>query len=128
MFLSYKIDMHIYVDYILAVVDPWGGGGGFKKQCSVKNVFCQYLYAIQPYKIRKYRVLQKSSKHCFISIFFHLGRRDTPSLFHPRSLLRVSSFGVLQKSSKHFLISIFFPPGERGTTPPCPTRSVQFCS
>ena len=40
-----------YVDYILAVVDP--GGGGFKK-------------------------LQKSSKHCFISIFFHLERRGHP--------------------------------------------------
>ena len=34
----------IYVDYILAVVDP--GGGGFKKQCSAKNVLCQYLYTI----------------------------------------------------------------------------------
>ena len=22
------------------------GGGGLQKQCSVKNVFCQYLYAI----------------------------------------------------------------------------------
>ena len=132
-------------------------GGGLKnnvvlKMCFV-NIYMQYSHT-------KYGNTEYFRSHLGIVLFpffFHLGRRGTPSLFHPRSLLRVSNneylffllffsykcvlsifiynialqnadFGVLQKSSKHFLISIFFPPGERGTTPPCPTRSVQFCS
>ena len=73
-------------------------------------------------------MLQKSSKHFLISIFFPLEEGDTPSLSHPAryfgSQTMCTYFGVLQKSYKHFLISIFFPPGERGTPPPCPTRSV----
>ena len=60
--------------------------------------------------------LQFFSYKCVLSIFIY------------NIALQNADFGVLQKSSKHFLISIFFPPGERGTTPPCPTRSVQFCS
>ena len=67
------------------------GGGGFTKQCSVKNVLCHYLYTILPYKIR---ILEYFRSHLSIFLFpfsFHLGRGGHPSLSHPRSLLRVSN-------------------------------------
>ena len=82
--VSYKIDMHMQTKY-----QQWQiMGGGFKKQCSVKNVLCQYLYTIQPYKIR---ILEYFRSHLSIFLFpfsFHLGRGGHPL------------------------------PGERGTPPP----------
>ena len=130
------------------------GGGPSKnnvvlKMCFV-NIHMQYSHT-------KYGNTEYFRSHLSIVLFPFFstrGKGDTPSLFHPRSLLRFSNneylfftifqlqcvlsifiynialqnadFGVLQKSSKHFLISIFFPLGDRGTTPPCPTRSVNF--
>ena len=103
-------------------------------------MFCQYLYTIEPYKIR---ILECFRSH--LSIFlFPSGERGTPPPCPTRSVLRTSNnedlflqfccykcvlsifiynialhntdFGVLQKSSKHFLISIFFPFGEGDTS------------
>ena len=84
----------------------------------IKNILSIYLFNIA-LQNTDFGVLQKSSKHFLISIFF-----PCPT---PRSVLRASNnedlflsifiyniaiqntdFGVLQKSSKHFLISIFF--------------------
>ena len=55
----------------------------FLQFCSYKFVlpiFIQYI-ALQN---TDFGVLQKSSKHFLISIFFPLGEGDTPSLSHPR--------------------------------------------
>ena len=58
-------------------MDP--GGGGFKKQCSVKNVLCQYVHVYNiAVQNTDFGVLQKSSKHFLISIFFPPGERGTP--------------------------------------------------
>ena len=51
------------------------------------NIYIQYSLA----KNTDFRILQKSSKHFLISIFFPLGQGDTPSLSHPLYVLRVSN-------------------------------------
>ena len=60
--------------------------------CSYKCVLSIFIYTIA-LQNTDFGVLQKSSKHFLISIFFYLGRRDTPSLSHPRSALRASHKG-----------------------------------
>ena len=111
-----------------------------------KNVFCALSIFIYNIALQNtdFGVLQKSSKHFLISIFFPPGERGTTPPCPTRSVLRASNnedlflqfcsykfvlsifiynialqntdFGVLQKSSKHFVISIFFPL-EEGDTP-----------
>ena len=88
MCLSYK-NWYAYVDYILAVVDP--GGGASKnnvvlKMCFV-NIYMQYSHT-------KYGNTEYFRSHLSIVLFPFFsswGKGDTPSLFHPRSLLRVSN-------------------------------------
>ena len=89
-------------------------------------------------------MLQKSSKHFLISIFFPPFSFRTPpppapfqkkiipiclqlcsykcvlSIFIYNIALQNTDFGVLQKSSKHFLISIFFYLGKGGHPLPVP--------
>ena len=54
----------------------------------VLPIFIIYNIALQN---TDYGVLHKSSKHFIISIFFPPVEGDTPSLSHPRSVLRVSN-------------------------------------
>ena len=91
------------------------GGGASKNnvvlKCALLICTCIYNIAVQN---TDFGVLQKSSKHFLISIFFPPGERGT--IFIYNIALQNTDFGVLQKSSKHFLISIFFPFGE-GVSP-----------
>ena len=64
--------------------------------CSYKCVLSISIYNIA-LQNTDFGVLQKSSKHFLISIFFYLGRGDTPSLSHPRSALRASYKGFATK-------------------------------
>ena len=122
----------------------------------VKNVFLSifiYNIALQNTDLG---VLQKSSKHFLIYIFFQpLSFRTPPpppppiqkknedlffAIFVVKNVvlsicicniaLQNTDFGVLQKSSKHFLMYIFFPPFSFRTPPPPQIRTyfVQFCS
>ena len=76
-------------------------------------------------------MLQKSSKHFLISIFFSPSsfcmllppplqtkylKCVLPIFIIHNIALQNTDYGVLHKSSKHFMISIFFPPVE-GDTP-----------
>ena len=110
----------------------------FLQCCSYKCVLSIFIYKIA-LQNTDFGVLQKSSKHFLISIFFTIFIPDAPpppplkneglflqscslkcvlSIFIIYNIaLQNTDFGVLHKSSiKHFMISIFFPPVE-GDTP-----------
>ena len=57
-------------------------------------------------------MLQKTSKQSLISIFFHIGRGDTPSHTHPRSKLppSIMSFALAYSNSTHNFLDPPLPP------------------
>ena len=67
-----------------------GGGGGFQKNVVKKCVLSIFIYNIA-LQNTDFGVLQKSSKHFLISIFFPPGQGGHPLPVPPRSLLRVSN-------------------------------------
>ena len=108
-----------------------------------------YMYNIALQNM-DFGVLQKSSRHFLIYIFFPPFSFRTPpppfkkytkirtnlfynfvvkcvlSIYLYNIALRNTNLGVPQKSSKHFLISIFFPDGEGGHPLPDPPPARHF--